>query len=116
MTKSELIRQLAARHTQLEVSDSEFAVRLILDAMSQSLKEGGRIEIRGFGSFDLHFRPARLGRNPKTGKRVLVTGKSVPHFRMGKELRNGVSTRARPSSLDAVKTVQRRSYDLAEVL
>jgi integration host factor subunit beta len=90
MTKSELIERLSARHPQLPAADSELAVKTILDAMAKSLAQGGRIEIRGFGSFCVNFRPPRTGRNPKTGEKVMVPGKNVPHFKAGKELRERV--------------------------
>lgn len=90
MTKSELIARLAARHPHLVAADAELAVKTILDAITQSLVEGKRIEIRGFGSFSLNFRPPRLGRNPKTGDKVYVAGKYAPHFKAGKELRERV--------------------------
>lgn len=90
MTKSELIVRLAARYPQLAASDAELAVKTILDAVSKSLAEGKRIEIRGFGSFSLNYRPPRVGRNPKTGEKVEVPEKYVPHFKAGKELRERV--------------------------
>lgn len=90
MTKSELIARLAERHPHLVMTDAELAVKTILDAMISSLVSGQRIEIRGFGSFSLNFRPPRVGRNPKTGEKVLVAGKYVPHFKAGKELRDRV--------------------------
>ncbi len=90
MTKSELIAQLAMRHDQLVVTDAELAVKAILDAVSRSLAEGKRVEIRGFGSFSLNYRPPRVGRNPKTGEKVEVPEKYVPHFKAGKELRERV--------------------------
>ena len=90
MTKSQLIANLAARHTQLVAKDAELAVKMILDAMAQSLAEGQRIEIRGFGSFSLNYRPPRVGRNPKSGEKVQVPAKHVPHFKAGKELRERV--------------------------
>jgi len=90
MTKSELIAQLAVRHSQFSVVDIEMAVKTILDALAKNLSRGERIEIRGFGSFSLSFRPARLGRNPKSGERVQVPAKYVPHFKAGKELRDRV--------------------------
>lgn len=90
MTKSELIARLAARYPHLVEADAELVVKTILDAMTQSLVEGKRIEIRGFGSFSLNFRPPRMGRNPKTGEKVYVAGKYVPHFKAGKELRDRV--------------------------
>lgn len=90
MTKSELINMLATRYNQLVAKDAELAVKAILDAMSHSLAQGDRIEIRGFGSFGLNYRPPRTGRNPKTGDKVLVPEKHVPHFKAGKELRDRV--------------------------
>lgn len=90
MTKSELIARLAERHPHLQSADAELAVKTMLDAMISSLVGGKRIEIRGFGSFSLNFRPPRVGRNPKTGERVSVEGKYVPHFKAGKELRDRV--------------------------
>lgn len=91
MTKSELIEKIALVHTQLPVKDVELAVKTMLDQMTGALAEGERIEIRGFGSFSLHFRAARLGRNPKTGEKVDLLGKYVPHFKPGKELRERVN-------------------------
>jgi integration host factor subunit beta len=90
MTKSQLIANLAARHTQLVAKDAELSVKMILDAMAQSLADGQRIEIRGFGSFSLNYRPPRVGRNPKSGEKVHVPAKHVPHFKAGKELRERV--------------------------
>jgi len=90
MTKSELITKLAARFPQLVVKDAELSVKAILDAMADKLTAGERIEIRGFGSFSLNYRPPRLGRNPKTGAKVQVPEKYVPHFKAGKELRERV--------------------------
>jgi integration host factor subunit beta len=91
MTKSELIEAIAARQTQLSTKDVELAVKTILEHMSEALSEGGRIEIRGFGSFSLHYREPRRGRNPKTGDTVFLEGKHVPHFKPGKELRERVN-------------------------
>ena len=90
MTKSELIARLAAHFPQLVASDAELAVKMILDAMTRSLSSGQRIEIRGFGSFGLNYRPPRVGRNPKSGEKVQVPAKYVPHFKAGKELRERV--------------------------
>lgn len=90
MTKSELIAILAARYPQLAVRDTDLAVKTVLDAMTQALAEGQRIEIRGFGSFSLSERAPRVGRNPKSGEQVMVPGKQVPHFKAGKELRERV--------------------------
>ncbi len=91
MTKSELIEAIAAKTGQLSSKDVELAVKTILEHMSQALANGERIEIRGFGSFSLHFREPRRGRNPKTGDSVELTGKYVPHFKPGKELRERVN-------------------------
>jgi integration host factor subunit beta len=90
MTKSELINRLAERFPQLVTKDAEFAVKTILDSMSEAMGQGQRIEIRGFGSFALSVRPPRIGRNPKSGERVMVREKRVPHFKPGKELRERV--------------------------
>ena len=90
MTKSELITKLAARFPQLVLKDAELSVKSVLDAMTDKLAAGKRIEIRGFGSFSLNYRPPRLGRNPKTGDKVQVPEKYVPHFKAGKELRERV--------------------------
>jgi integration host factor subunit beta len=91
MTKSELIELIAASQTQLSSRDVELAIKTILEQMSQALSTGERIEIRGFGSFSLHYREPRRGRNPKTGDAVELTGKYVPHFKPGKELRERVN-------------------------
>lgn len=91
MTKSELIERISARQPQLSIKDVELAVKTILEDMSDVLANGGRIEIRGFGSFSLHFRAPRTGRNPKTGESVDLQGKYVPHFKPGKELRDRVN-------------------------
>ena len=91
MTKSELIDRIAAKQTQLSSKDVELAVKAVIEYMSQVLSEGERIEIRGFGSFSLHYRVPRIGRNPKTGTPVALSGKHVPHFKPGKELRDRVN-------------------------
>ena len=90
MTKSELIARLAERFPQLVAKDADFAVKMILDALTSALVKGDRIEIRGFGSFALNYRPPRIGRNPKSGDKVQVPEKYVPHFKAGKELRERV--------------------------
>jgi integration host factor subunit beta len=90
MTKSELIARLAERFPQLVAKDADFAVKMILDALTLALVKGDRIEIRGFGSFALNYRPPRVGRNPKSGDKVQVPEKYVPHFKAGKELRERV--------------------------
>ena len=90
MTESELIAKLAERFPQLVAKDADCAVKMVLDAMTDALSRGDRIEIRGFGSFALNYRPPRVGRNPKSGERVHVPEKYVPHFKAGKELRERV--------------------------
>ena len=90
MTRSDLIAKLAAHYSQLQGKDAEIAVKVILESMGNSLASGGRIEIRGFGSFALNYRPPRQGRNPKSGIKVQVPAKYVPHFKAGKELRERV--------------------------
>ncbi|RKZ85282.1 MAG: integration host factor subunit beta [Gammaproteobacteria bacterium] len=94
MTKSDLIEILSERQSLLNYRDVELAVKLMLEQMSESLSGGDRIEIRGFGSFTLHHRPARVGRNPKSGESVTLDEKYVPHFKPGKELRDRVNTAA----------------------
>lgn len=91
MTKSELIEAIARKNSQLQYKDVELSVKTLIEQMAQALAAGSRIEIRGFGSFSLHFRPPRVGRNPKTGEAVTLTGKYVPHFKPGKELRERVN-------------------------
>lgn len=96
MTKSELIDVIAKEQNHLAYRDIELAVKCMLEQMSQTLSSGERIEIRGFGSFSLHYRPPRQGRNPKTGSSVVLSGKHVPHFKPGKELRDRVNSSNRP--------------------
>ena len=100
MTKSELMARLADvfadKHplSPLMSKDVEYSVKILVDTMTRSLARGQRIEIRGFGSYDLNHRPARQGRNPKTGDKVDVPEKHVPHFKPGKELRERVDQSA----------------------
>jgi integration host factor subunit beta len=108
VTKSELIAQLAQRYPQLVAKDAEYAVKMILDAMTQALLEGNRIEIRGFGSFGLNYRPPRVGRNPKSGDKVQVPEKYVPHFKAGKELRERVDA-AHENASAAPAVLERRA-------
>ena len=91
MTKSELIELLARRQPHLKADDVDMSVKSLLQMMGGALANGERIEVRGFGSFSLHYRPPRTGRNPKTGDTVALAGKHVPHFKPGKELRERVS-------------------------
>ena len=90
MTKSELIEAIARQLPHLASKDVELAVNCVIEQMSETLSSGERIEIRGFGSFSLHHRAPRMGRNPKTGESVSLTAKYVPHFKPGKELRDRV--------------------------
>ena len=96
MTRSDLVEELAARFKQLTQRDAEYAVKLILDAMSDSLARGQRIEIRGFGSFSVTHRLPRIGRNPRSGESVAIPEKRVPHFKPGKALRETVDARNQP--------------------
>jgi len=102
VTKSELIAILAGRYPQLAVRDTDIAVKTMLEAMTQALASGQRIEIRGFGSFSLSARSPRVGRNPKSGEKVMVPGKQVPHFKAGKELRERVDSASRETSADEI--------------
>lgn len=90
MTRSELIARLASRFPQLTQSDVAVSAATILDGIADRLAAGGRAEIRGFGSFQVNVRPPRLGRNPKTGDKVMVPAKTAPHFKAGKDLRAAV--------------------------
>ena len=93
MTRSDLVEELANRFGQLTHRDAEYAVKTILDAVSDALVRGHRIEIRGFGSFSVNRRPPRMGRNPRSGESVAIPEKRVPHFKPGKALREAVDTR-----------------------
>ena len=94
MTKSELVEKLSRQYPQLVLKDAEYVTREILNAMSEALLQGQRIEVRGFGCFALNYRRPRVGRNPKSGNRIAVPGKLVPHFKPGKELRERVREHA----------------------
>lgn len=92
MNKSELIERITGKNNLLPLKTAETAVKMLLEQLSTSLEKGQRVEIRGFGSFSLHYRKPRQGRNPKTGEVVSLTGKFVPHFKPGKELRDRVNS------------------------
>ena len=94
MTRSDLVNLLAARFGQLTHRDAEFAVKTMLDTMTEALGRGHRIEIRGFGSFAVNRRPPRMGRNPRSGEPVVIPEKLVPHFKPGKALREAVDRTA----------------------
>ncbi len=98
MTKSELIERIAAQQQQLSPKDVELAVKMIIEYMASSLAQGERIEVRGFGSFSLHYREPRRGRNPKTGDAVELMGKYVPYFKPGKEMRERVNPDMDPAN------------------
>ena len=93
MTKSELIARLVEYPTQLSAKDTNYVVKVALDTLASALASGRRVEIRGFGSFSLNLRPARVGRNPKSGEKILVPEKRSPHFKPGKELRKRVNVK-----------------------
>jgi integration host factor subunit beta len=94
VNKSELVNKLAISHPQLSIADVEFAVKCLLEQMTSALVQGERIEVRGFGSFSLHYRAPKIGRNPKTGELVTVAAKAKPHFKPGKELKEKVNAAA----------------------
>lgn len=91
VTKSELIDKIASQRRGWTSKDIEAAVSTMLGHVAETLANGDRVEVRGFGSFSLHFRKARVGRNPKTGETVRLDSKYVPHFKPGKELRERVN-------------------------
>ncbi len=91
MIKSEITKTLTRRQTHIVFADIGLAVKIILEHMINTLSNGERIEIRGFGSFDVHYRPPRIGRNPKSGETVSIPAKFIPHFKAGKGLREGVN-------------------------
>ena len=99
MTRSELIVALTSRFPSLVAKDAEIAVKEILEAIGSALARGDRVEIRGFGSFGLNYRPPRTGRNPKSGELVNVSGRYVPHFKAGKEMRERVEQAPMPPPL-----------------
>ena len=94
LTRSELIDRLAARQTMLTLKDVDLSVKTMVEHLAETLTASERIEIRGFGSFSLHYRAPRIGRNPKTGESVKLEGKRSPHFKPGKELRDRVNESA----------------------
>ena len=96
MTKSELVIKLFGKLPTLKEEDITLSVALLLESVRVTLEKGRRVEIRGFGSFALNYRPSRNGRNPKSGEAVVVPSKYVPHFKPGKELKDRVN-----SSLEA---------------
>jgi integration host factor subunit beta len=111
MTKSELIERITTRQAQLSAKDVELAVKTMIEHMAQTLAQGHRIEIRGFGSFSLHYRAPRIGRNPKTGESVGLSGKYVPHFKPGKELRDRVNESLIEFPTPAVQNTRKPTRD-----
>ena len=101
MTRSELVTLLAEQFPQLTAKDTEAVVSVLLESIAESLKRGDRVEIRGFGSFSLNYRPARVGRNPKSGETVQVPAKYIPHFKAGKELRERIDAATDYMSVEA---------------
>ena len=104
ITRSELIELLASKFPQLLPKDVELVVKTLLDALTNALVEGKRIELRGVGSFVLHHRPARVGRNPKSGAQVMIPEKKIPHFKPGKELRERVDYKAAVSTVPSTSS------------
>ncbi|MBT8421459.1 MAG: integration host factor subunit beta [Gammaproteobacteria bacterium] len=100
MTKSEFIDWLARRQTQLDYSDVDQAINVILESIAGALTAGERVEIRSFGSFSLHYRPERIGRNPKSGEIVSISSRYVPYFKPGKQLREDVNNIEENSGAD----------------
>jgi len=98
ISKSELIERIANKQSNLSINDIDLGIKHIIDKMSETLASGSRIEIRGFGSFSLHYRKSRMARNPKTGEPVELDDKYVPHFKPGKELRDRVNQALAPES------------------
>lgn len=94
VTKSELIDRVASVYPHLALKDVEYAIKFLVEQMAEALVQGDRIEVRGFGSFSLHYRPPRQARNPKTGESVSLEGKYIPHFKPGKEMRERVNSTA----------------------
>ena len=113
MTRSDLVTRLAEQFSQLTHRDTEFAVKTILDAMSDALSRGHRIEIRGFGSFSINRRPPRVGRNPRSGEQVVIPEKLVPHFKPGKALRESVDAQV-PVDDNAAATPASTPHDAAD--
>ncbi len=104
ITRSELIELLASKFPQLLPKDVELVVKTLLDALTNALVEGKRIELRGVGSFVLHHRPSRIGRNPKSGAQVMIPEKKIPHFKPGKELRERVDYKAAVSTVPSTSS------------
>ena len=113
MTRSDLVEELANRLTQLTHRDAELAVKTVLDAMSEALVRGHRIEIRGFGSFSINRRPPRVGRNPRSGETVMIPEKRVPHFKPGKALREAVDAATASSDTPATPAKPAAASDAA---
>jgi len=99
MIKSELVRALNEKLSELQLGDVDLAVNCLLNHMADALVQGERIEIRGFGSFDLHHRPPRIGRNPKTGEAVNLPAKVAVHFKPGKDMRDRVNAAHNPCGI-----------------
>lgn len=96
MNRSDLIVRLAGHFPHLTQKDAQITVDLMLDAIAEALTQGRRAEIRGFGSFNVHYRPAKIARNPRTGEPVPVAEKYVPHFKSGKNLQEAVLLKIEP--------------------
>ena len=110
MTRSDLVEELANRFTQLTHRDAELAVKTVLDAMSEALVRGHRIEIRGFGSFSINRRPPRVGRNPRSGETVMIPEKRVPHFKPGKALREAVDAATTTAGSNSLNSTSAKAH------
>jgi integration host factor subunit beta len=98
VTRAELIAEIAASNPQLRQEDAELIVATVFDQITAVLARGERVELRGFGAFTVKQRPARIGRNPRTGVTVQVDEKTVPYFKAGKEMRDRLNGGRRPAS------------------
>jgi integration host factor subunit beta len=113
MIKSELIDALSKQQPHLLPYDVELAVNCILEHMAQTLEAGGRIEIRGFGAFSLHYRPARMGRNPSTGESVSLPEKVAIHFKPSKEMKSRVNASRNHCKIrDEVKQPVKKGHNI----
>lgn len=110
MIKSELIAKLAKDFPQIPEKVIADSVNLILDDMTQALGQGGRIEIRGFGSFSVRFRPPRNAHNPRTGEKVLTEPKYTPHFKPGKEMRERINANRERFPIKQASTVEEDTH------
>ena len=112
MTRSELIATIASHYPGLTAADVDASISALFTAIAERLAEGGRVEIRGFGTFTANYRPPRKGRNPMTGEVVAVSAKHVPHFKPGRELRDRVAASAKREKRIAPTKVRELALEL----